>query len=133
MVVRARVPFDNLDQVGAFDVGQRVLLRPRQEMQGGIMGGFADTGLGLGAGTRTQDMSREAPRQARRLAAGGCQTPLSRTSRLPANVVGAARIANVRLPSPIAAFRAQGRLGQLSAINRHNQQLLDDLVGAQQN
>jgi hypothetical protein len=28
---------------------------------------------------------------------------------------GAARIANVRLPIPIAAFRAHGRLGQLSA------------------
>src|SRR5262249_58024903 len=33
----------------------------------------------------------------------------------------------------IATFRAQGRLGQLSAINRHNQQLFDDLIGAQQN
>jgi len=40
---------------------------------------------------------------------------------------------NVRLPIPIAAFRAQGRLSQLSAINRHNQQLFDLLVGAQQN
>src|SRR6516164_10574238 len=40
---------------------------------------------------------------------------------------------NVRLPYPIAAFRAQGRLCHLSAINRHNQQLFDDLVGAQPN
>jgi hypothetical protein len=39
---------------------------------------------------------------------------------------------NVRLLIPIAAFRAQGRLRQLSAINRHNQQLFDDLVGADQ-
>jgi hypothetical protein len=31
----------------------------------------------------------------------------------------------------IAAFRAQGRLCHLSAINRHNQQLFDLLVGAQ--
>ena len=44
-----------------------------------------------------------------------------------------ARVANVRFPLPISAFRAQGRLGQLSAINRHNQQLFDHLVGAQQN
>src|SRR6516165_3943818 len=40
---------------------------------------------------------------------------------------------NVRLLYPIAAFRAQGRLCHLSAINRHNQRLFDDLVGAQQN
>ena len=40
---------------------------------------------------------------------------------------------NVRLPLPIPAFRAQGRLSQLSAINRHNRQLFDLLVGAQQN
>jgi hypothetical protein len=40
---------------------------------------------------------------------------------------------NVRLPIPIAAFRAHGRLGQLSAISRHNQQLFNHLVGAQQN
>ena len=40
---------------------------------------------------------------------------------------------HVRLPIPIAAFRAKGRLGQLSAIKRHNQQLFDLLVGAQQN
>src|SRR6516162_387576 len=39
---------------------------------------------------------------------------------------------NVRLPLPIPAFRAQGRLSQLSAINRHNRQLFDLLVGAQQ-
>ena len=54
MVVRARVPFDNLDQIGAFGVGQRVLLRPRQETERGVVGRFADTGLGLRAGTRTQ-------------------------------------------------------------------------------
>ena len=36
-------------------------------------------------------------------------------------------MANVRFPIPIAAFRAQGRFSQLSAINRHNQQLFDDL------
>ena len=40
---------------------------------------------------------------------------------------------DVRLPNPIAGFRAQGRFSQLSAINRHNQRLFDDLVGAQQN
>ena len=40
---------------------------------------------------------------------------------------------DVRLPIPIAGFRPQGRLSQLSAINRHNQRLFDDLVGAQQN
>jgi hypothetical protein len=62
---RNRVPFDNLDQVGAFGVGQRVLLRPRQEMERGIVGGFADTGLGL---TRTQrhgsgDSAKKSPRQ----------------------------------------------------------------------
>ena len=39
---------------------------------------------------------------------------------------------NVCLPIPIAAFRAQGRLCHLSAINRHNRQLFDLLVGAQQ-
>src|SRR5262249_4624602 len=33
------------------------------------------------------------------------------------------RAAHVRLPNPIAVFRAQSRLRQLSAINRHNQQL----------
>ena len=38
---------------------------------------------------------------------------------------------NVCLPLPIAAFRAHGRLRQLSAINRHNQRLFDDLGGAQ--
>ena len=38
---------------------------------------------------------------------------------------------NVRLPMPITAFRAQGRLRQLSAINRHNEQLFDHLGGAQ--
>ena len=37
---------------------------------------------------------------------------------------------NVCLPLPIAAFRAQGSLSQLSAINRHNQQLFDLLIGA---
>ena len=31
---------------------------------------------------------------------------------------------NVRLPELIAGFRAQGRLGQLSAMNRHNQQFI---------
>ena len=36
------------------------------------------------------------------------------------------------LPIPIAAFGPQGRLGQLSAINRHNQQLFDYPGGAQQ-
>ena len=36
---------------------------------------------------------------------------------------------NVRLPYPIAGFRVQGRFSQLSAINRHNKQLFDDLVG----
>ena len=40
---------------------------------------------------------------------------------------------NVRLPTPIAAVRAQGRLSQLSAINRHNQHLFDHLVRAHQN
>src|SRR5215831_452256 len=40
---------------------------------------------------------------------------------------------NVRLLYPIAAFRAQGRLCHLSAINRHNQLLFNDLGGAQQN
>jgi hypothetical protein len=39
---------------------------------------------------------------------------------------------NVRLPIPIAAFGAPGRLRQLSAENRHNRQLFDLLVGAQQ-
>ena len=38
---------------------------------------------------------------------------------------------NVRLPYPKAAFGPQGRFSQLSAINRHNRQLFDDLVGAQ--
>jgi hypothetical protein len=33
----------------------------------------------------------------------------------------------------IAAIMAQGRLGQLSAINRHNQRLFDLFIGAQQN
>ena len=37
---------------------------------------------------------------------------------------------NVRLPIPIAAFRALGRLSQLSAINRHNRRLFDHLVRA---
>ena len=44
-----------------------------------------------------------------------------------------ARVAQCLLTPAIAAFRARGRLGQLSAINRHNQHLFDDLVGAQQN
>jgi hypothetical protein len=44
-----------------------------------------------------------------------------------------ARVAQCPLTLGIAAFRAQGRLSQLSAINRHNQQLFDHFVGAQQN
>ena len=52
--MRACVALDNLDQVSALGIGQGVLLRPRQEMERGIVGGFADTGLGLRAGTRTQ-------------------------------------------------------------------------------
>ena len=43
-----------------------------------------------------------------------------------------ARAPNVRLPVPIAEFRAEGTLGQLSAKNRHKWQLFDDLLGAQQ-
>jgi hypothetical protein len=59
MVVRARVPFDNLDQVGAFGVGQRVLLRPRQEMKRGIVGGLPTRGLGFGRVRGRNDMPRE--------------------------------------------------------------------------
>jgi len=33
MIMRARIALDNLDQVGALDFGQRVLLRSRQEAQ----------------------------------------------------------------------------------------------------
>ena len=61
MVMRACVAPDNLNQVSTLGVGLRVLLRPRQEMQRGIMGGFADTGLGLGAGTRTQGHESGSP------------------------------------------------------------------------
>jgi len=53
MVVWACEALDNLGQVGALGFGQRILLRPREEMQRGVMGGFADTGLRLRAGTRT--------------------------------------------------------------------------------
>ena len=60
----------------------------------------------------------------------GCQSPFSRASHAAA-CHGRGRIANVRLSIPIAAFMAQGTLCQLSAINRHNQQLFDG--GAQQN
>ena len=49
-----------------------------------------------------------------------------------AHAAGAAGIAKVRFFLVIAAIRAQGRLCQLSAINRHNRQLFDLLVGAQQ-
>ena len=51
----------------------------------------------------------------------------------PCGAADCARPPNVRLPIPIAAVRAPGRLSQLSAINRHNQQLFDLLVGAHQN
>jgi hypothetical protein len=50
-VVRAGEASDNLDQVGALGFGQPILLRLRQEMQGGIVGRFADTGLRLRAGS----------------------------------------------------------------------------------
>ena len=63
---------------------------------------------------------------------GGCQSPLSRTSHAAACPGRGEGRPNVRLPIPIAAFRAQGRLCHLSAINRHNLQLFDPLVGAQQ-
>jgi hypothetical protein len=43
--------------------------------------------------------------------------------RMPWVHVGAASIAKVRFFGIIAAVRAQGRLRQLSAINRHNQQV----------
>ena len=58
MVVRACVALDNLDQVDALGFSQRVLLRPRQEMQRSIMGRLADAGLRLRAGAQTQHMSR---------------------------------------------------------------------------
>jgi hypothetical protein len=57
MVVRACEALDNLDQVLGF--GQRVLLRPRQEMQGDAMGGFDNTGLW--AGILRADMSARRP------------------------------------------------------------------------
>src|SRR5262249_43180524 len=51
----------------------------------------------------------------------------------PPRAAGWLGLPDVRLPIPIAGIRAQGRFSQLSAINRHNQQLFDDLGGAQQN
>ena len=47
---------DNLDQISALGVGQPVLLRPRQEMQRGVVGGYAGSGLRLLTGTRTQHL-----------------------------------------------------------------------------
>ena len=67
-----------------------VLLRPRQEMERGIMGGFADAGLGLRAGTRTQghglgDSDRAGKEKLPATGPGGllrgCQRPLSRVPR----------------------------------------------------
>jgi hypothetical protein len=122
MVVRARVPFDNLDQVGAFGVFQRVLLRPRQEMERCIVGGFADTGSGFGRVRGRSDMAREiaidrakkSPRdEARRLSVQAAKSAFPR--------VPCRRMAWARRRSPrsvfliIAAVKAQGRLGQLSA------------------
>ena len=72
----------------------------------------------------------ELPRVARRLAVGAKVRFRARVRRRRCR--DAARIAKVRFFVIIAAIRAQGRLSQLSAINRHNRQLFDLLVGAQQ-
>ena len=47
-------PLDNLDQVRPLSFGQRVLLRPRQKMQRGIVGGYGGLGLRFSTGTRTK-------------------------------------------------------------------------------
>jgi hypothetical protein len=50
MVVRACKALDNLDQIGALGFAQRVLLRPRQEMQRGIVGGQKESPARVTAG-----------------------------------------------------------------------------------